>query len=325
MPSRAPIRSQLTVTDDSTTDTARSSDTLSVRVNEPPVAEAGPDQLVTASLVEFDGSASGDHDDSIANYDWDFGDGGTGSGAEADATSTPSPAPTTVRLTVTDASKTIRSSASDDTMHRRQRRADRRCRPRSHRRAGRGLVFSAARSLDPDGEIADYRLGFPRRRRPAPARRPSTPSRSRAPTSPPEGQGQYRAGCRRRLRRGRGLRQPAAGRRRRARRRRGAGTRVDLSAANSYDTDGEIASYRWDFSDSDEPVEGANTVAGAGSASAVLAGTKLTITGTFEGLRSPATAARLHNGLARGVRGAVRGRSHRVQGDERHALPARSI
>lgn len=44
------------------------------------------------------------------------------------------------------------------------------------------------------------------------------------------------------------------------------------------------------------------TVAGRGSATAVLAGTKLTIDGAFEGLRSPATVARLH--LApRGVRG----------------------
>ena len=54
------------------------------------------------------------------------------------------------------------------------------------------------------------------------------------------------------------------------------------------------------------PMDGGmrETVAGMGSAAAVLAGTKLTITGTFQGLRTPATAARLHNGLARGVRGA---------------------
>ena len=45
------------------------------------------------------------------------------------------------------------------------------------------------------------------------------------------------------------------------------------------------------------------TVAGAGSASAVLTGSKLTINGTFERILSPATSARLHNGLAKGVRG----------------------
>jgi hypothetical protein len=54
------------------------------------------------------------------------------------------------------------------------------------------------------------------------------------------------------------------------------------------------------------PMDGGmrNTVAGSGSASAGLAGNTLAITGTFEGLRSPATAATLHSGAARGVRGA---------------------
>ena len=45
------------------------------------------------------------------------------------------------------------------------------------------------------------------------------------------------------------------------------------------------------------------TVAGSGSVSAVLTGTKLAITGTFEGLKSPATTAKIHKGPTRGVRG----------------------
>ena len=45
------------------------------------------------------------------------------------------------------------------------------------------------------------------------------------------------------------------------------------------------------------------TVAGSGSVSAELTGTKLSISGTFEGLRSPATVARLHRGSNAGVRG----------------------
>jgi hypothetical protein len=44
-------------------------------------------------------------------------------------------------------------------------------------------------------------------------------------------------------------------------------------------------------------------IAGIGSASAVLSGSKLTVTGTFEGLKTPATVARLHNGVAPGARG----------------------
>ena len=46
-------------------------------------------------------------------------------------------------------------------------------------------------------------------------------------------------------------------------------------------------------------------IAGLGAASAVLTGAKLTVTGSFEGLRSPATIAQLHEGRGTGVRGPV--------------------
>ena len=44
------------------------------------------------------------------------------------------------------------------------------------------------------------------------------------------------------------------------------------------------------------------TIAGSGSATAVLNGTKLTISGTFDGLRSPATVAKIHRAF-KGIRG----------------------
>jgi hypothetical protein len=44
-------------------------------------------------------------------------------------------------------------------------------------------------------------------------------------------------------------------------------------------------------------------IAGHGELKAVVSGNKLTITGTFAGLRSPATEAHIHRGLAKGVRG----------------------
>jgi len=47
------------------------------------------------------------------------------------------------------------------------------------------------------------------------------------------------------------------------------------------------------------------TVSGTGSITAVLNGTKLSVNGTFEGLRSPATIAQMHRSPARGVRGPV--------------------
>ncbi len=44
-------------------------------------------------------------------------------------------------------------------------------------------------------------------------------------------------------------------------------------------------------------------LAGSGTASATLAGTKLAISGSFEGLVSPVTTASLHSAVAAGVRG----------------------
>ena len=46
-------------------------------------------------------------------------------------------------------------------------------------------------------------------------------------------------------------------------------------------------------------------VTGKGSATATLAGRKLTISGAFDGLAAPATVARLHRGIAKGARGAA--------------------
>jgi hypothetical protein len=45
------------------------------------------------------------------------------------------------------------------------------------------------------------------------------------------------------------------------------------------------------------------SLAGSGAASAVLSGTKVAITGAFEGLVSAATTASLHSAVAAGVRG----------------------
>ena len=48
----------------------------------------------------------------------------------------------------------------------------------------------------------------------------------------------------------------------------------------------------------------AQTVSGLGSATATLSGTTLTFAGTFDGLKSPATIAQLHQ-APRGIRGPV--------------------
>jgi hypothetical protein len=46
-----------------------------------------------------------------------------------------------------------------------------------------------------------------------------------------------------------------------------------------------------------------DSIAGLGSASATLTGSKLSITGAFDGLKSPAVDAKLHQGPVTGVRG----------------------
>jgi len=45
------------------------------------------------------------------------------------------------------------------------------------------------------------------------------------------------------------------------------------------------------------------TIAGSGTVTATLAGSRLTVNGTFEGLKSPATIAKLRKSPVRGVRG----------------------
>src|SRR5258705_2816830 len=55
------------------------------------------------------------------------------------------------------------------------------------------------------------------------------------------------------------------------------------------------------------PLDGAMraAVAGSGSGSATLTGSKLTVNASFDGLPSPAIAAQIHKGLATGVRGSA--------------------
>ena len=59
-------------------------------------------------------------------------------------------------------------------------------------------------------------------------------------------------------------------------------------------------------------------LAGTGSVTATLSGTKLTVNGTFEGLKTNAVSAKLQNGVVAGVRGPGFRRPHDHQSDERH-------
>ena len=108
---------------------------------------------------QFDGSASGDADDSISVYAWDFGDGQTGEGP------TPThvyaePGTYDVTLVVTDASETIRNTAEDAMQVVVNARPIADAGPDLVAAPGETLTFQGTRSLDPDGKIAEYAWDF---------------------------------------------------------------------------------------------------------------------------------------------------------------------
>lgn len=149
----------LLVQDDSGTDSHKSSDSLQVFINEPPVAEAGQDQLVTASEVFFSAASSIDQDGEIVKYDWNFGDGSTGTGV------TPKhvygeTGRYQIKLTVTDNSGTKSNQSSDlvNVIINEKPIAD--AGPDKKASIGQQIVFDAAGSRDPDGEISEYIWDF---------------------------------------------------------------------------------------------------------------------------------------------------------------------
>lgn len=239
---------KLTVRDDSGTGSATGESTLSVRVNDPPVALAGPDQLVTASAVAFDGTGSFDRDDAIAEYAWDFGDGSTGSGPKPTHVYE-APGRYQVRLTVTDRSGTkLNSAAGSMTVVVNARPVadpgpDRIVAP------GEKVVFDGSRSLDQDGDITDYRWDF----------RDGGEGKGRVTSHSFARPGIYDV----RLAVADDSGDADAVDYKEARITVNAapvadpggdlitapGDPVRLSAASSYDPDGRIVSYRWDFSD----------------------------------------------------------------------------
>jgi hypothetical protein len=75
------------------------------------------------------------------------------------------------------------------------------------------------------------------------------------------------------------------------------------SSLNAQGTETYTARLAWvPTTPTDRP-----NVTGKGSATATLAGRKLTIAGAFDGLAAPATVARVHRGIAKGARGAAIG------------------
>jgi PKD repeat protein len=149
----------LSVQDNSKLASGMGHDTLQVIVNAPPVARAGPDQVVTASEVRFDGTASHDSDGQIREYLWDFGDGSRGTGASpVHVYRQPGIYPVT--LTVIDDSNTSVNRATDTLSVVINQRPIADAGPDRIAIPGDSLTFSASAALDPDGKLTEYLWDF---------------------------------------------------------------------------------------------------------------------------------------------------------------------
>ncbi|GJQ64051.1 MAG: hypothetical protein SCALA702_31040 [Melioribacteraceae bacterium] len=150
---------KLTVQDDSKSISDKNSDSLQVVVNFPPVAEAGKEQLVTESLVQFDGSSSSDQDGSITAYRWDFGDGKTSE--EMSPTHIyENPGEYDVKLVVTDDSKTLSQYDSSFTKVTVNEKPIANAGGNQVAAPGENLTFDGSNSVDRDGSVSKYIWNF---------------------------------------------------------------------------------------------------------------------------------------------------------------------
>ena len=146
----------LTVRDNTAESDGVHRDTMFVFINDQPVAKTSTDKIITQSIVEFDGSQSFDRDGTIIRYDWDFGDGNMGEG--------PRPVHTyqqsgvyEVKLTVTDDSGTSTHQDYDKLMVIVNKRPSADAGPEPVPVApGEPVFLLGAESHDPDGEITSY-------------------------------------------------------------------------------------------------------------------------------------------------------------------------
>jgi PKD repeat protein len=129
--------------------------------NNPPVADAGPDQTVNeGATVQFDAYASYDPDGSIVSYEWDFGDGSPqGTGVNPTHIYN-TPGNYTVTLTVTDDDKTTDSDTCTIAVLAVIQPPVADAGPDQTINEGSLILFDASASYDPDGTIDLFEFDF---------------------------------------------------------------------------------------------------------------------------------------------------------------------
>ena len=246
----------LTVTDDSATDSAVSTTRIDVTVSAAPVADAGPDQSVAVSEVDFDGGGSSDADGAISSYEWSFGDGATASGRSV-RHAYARPGTYEVALVVRDDSGAPLNTARDTAIVRVNAAPIADAGPDLVTAPGEEVVLDGSGSVDPDGAVTDWLWRFS----------DGTEATGERVAHSFAGPGLQRVLLT--VRDDTGLAEaydvdevavavnapPVAAAGPDLVVEPGAPVRFDGSA--SFDPDGTIASYRWDFDDLDAPVPGA--------------------------------------------------------------------
>ncbi len=244
---------RLAARDNSATRSDTAETAFSVIVSAAPVADAGPDQLVTSSEVVFDGGGSSDADGTITSYEWTFGDGATGTGRVVRHAYV-EPGAYEVALTVRDDSGAPLNVHRDTAMVRVNQAPIADAGPDLVAAPGQDLTFDGRGSLDPDGVIDTYawRFGDGNEGKGAQMRHAfAAPGHYRVELKVRDDSGQEaafdvdealvtinaapvaNAGPDVRI---------------------APGTELRLSSAASFDPDGSIKVWRWDFDDLETPV-----------------------------------------------------------------------
>ena len=151
---------QLTVTDASGAANATASDEVAIRVNHPPVAEAGPETVTDALYVTLDGSGSSDADGDRLIHTWDFGDGSPPALGETVTHAYPRSGIFPVTLTVDDGTGLGNATAVDSTRVLIDARPLAVAGGNRDVCSGDAILFDGSASSDPDGGLLRYDWDF---------------------------------------------------------------------------------------------------------------------------------------------------------------------